>query len=254
MLASAEYPPMPESVSIRIEAALRVEATQRLAAMPAAEGGRGNLPARHRRRASRRGWHMPGLSVPATRLVAAAGALVVVAAGGYEIASQSSSGVPAASSAGSAAAPAQAMSLGPQITYGGPGSQHTIHAVRQSTDFVPDHLTSQVSAAVKTAQAKESSTTQPTSGAPGASRAQGSASASVATSSPGTADRLSACINLIAPGRLLLLVDLAHFEEEPATVIVTARAGSIPPEVWVVGSSCSAINKDVLAHAVLAGL
>jgi len=254
ILASAQYPPIPSSVSIRIEAALRVEATQRLAAMPATEGGRGDLPARHRRQAGRRGWHLPGLSVPATRLVAAAGALVIVAAGGYEIASQTGSGVPASSSAGSPSTPAQAMSLGPQITYGGAGSQHTIHAVRQSTDFVPAHLTSQVSAAVKAAQAKESSTAQPTSGAPGASRAQGSASASIATPNPGTAGRLAACINLIAPGRVLLLVDLARYNMQPATVIVTARAGIMPPEVWVVGSACSAIDKDVLAHAVLAGL
>ena len=254
MLASAQYPPMPASVSIRIEAALRVEATQRLAAMPATEGGRGDLPARHRSRAGRRGWRLPSFSVPTTRLVAAAGALALVAIGGYEIASHTGSGVTAPSSAGSAAAPPQAMSLGPQITYGGPGGQHTIHAVQQSTDFVPAHLTSQVSAAVKAAQARESSTAQPTSGAPGASRAQGSASVGIATPNSGTAGRLSACINLIAPGRVLLLVDLAHYKEQPATIIVTARMGSSPPEVWVVGSSCSAIDKDVLAHAVIGGL
>jgi hypothetical protein len=254
ILASAEYPPMPASVSIRIEAALRVEATQRLAAMPATEGGRGDLPARHRRQAGRRGWRLPGFSVPTTRLVAAAGALAIVAVGGYVIASHTGNGVTAPSSAGSAASLPQAMSLGPQITYGGAGAQHTIHAVQQSTDFVPDHLAAQASAAVKAARASESSTAQPPSGAPGASRAQGSTSEGIATSSPGTAGRLSACINLIAPGRVLLLVDLAHYEEQPATIIVTARMGSSPPEAWVVGSSCSAIDRDVLAHVVLGGL
>src|SRR5215475_3796921 len=76
VLTSAQYLPMPATVSIRIEAALRVEATQRLTAMPATEGGRGELPARHRRRATRRGWTLPGLSARGTWVVAAAGALV----------------------------------------------------------------------------------------------------------------------------------------------------------------------------------
>src|SRR5215475_7508469 len=66
VLTSAQYLPMPATVSIRIEA------TQRLTAMPATEGGRGELPARHRRRATRRGWTLPGLSARGTRVVAAA--------------------------------------------------------------------------------------------------------------------------------------------------------------------------------------
>jgi hypothetical protein len=254
VLASAHYPPMPATVSIRIEAAIRVEATQRLATMPATEAGRGDLPARHRRPAVQRRWHLPGFSVPATRLVAAGGALALVAFGSYELASHTGNSATTAQSAGSAAGPAQPMNLGPAITYGGPGAQHTIQAVQQNTDYVPDHLASQVSAAVRTAQARHMSTAQPSLGASAYPRAQAGASASIGAPSPGTAGRLSGCINFVAPGRVLLMVDLARYQGAPATIIVAARAATSPAEVWVVGSSCSPVNKDVLAHAVLGGL
>jgi hypothetical protein len=251
-LASAQYPPMPASLTIQIEAAFRAEATQRLSAMPATEGGRGDLPARHRRQATRRGWHLPGLSVPATRLVAAAGALAIVAAGTYELASHASSGPTASSVAGSAAAPAtgQPMSLGPQVTYGQPNALHTIHAVQSSSNFLPAKLTTQAVAAVHAAQAKRLSGRQPTSGTPGASRAQSSSGVSAAPSS-GIARRLADCINLIAPGRTVLLLDMAKFDGKPATIIVVAALAASPAEAWVVGSTCSSAGKDVLDHAVL---
>jgi hypothetical protein len=252
-LASAQYPPMPATLTIQIEAALRVEATQRLSAMPATEGGRGDLPARHRRGAARRGWHLPGLSVAATRLVAAAGALAIVAGGSYELASHASHGPTASSVAGSAAAPAtgQQMSLGPRVTYGQPGALHTINAVQSSSNFLPAKLTTQAVAAIHAAKAKHISASQPTFSSPGASRAQSSSSGVSAAPSSGIASRLAACINLIAPGRTVLLVDIAKFDGKPATIIVIASLAASPAEAWVVGSTCSAASKDILDHAVL---
>ncbi len=253
ILTSAQYPPMPAGVSIQIEAALRVEATQRLSAMPATEGGRGDLPARHSRRAPRLSWHLPGLSVPATRLVAAGGALVIAAAGSYEIVNHVHSGVSTVPSQGSVAAPAnvQQMSLGPDVTYGRPGALHTIHAVESSANFLPAKLTTQVSDAVHAAQARRVSTSQPTVSNPGVSRAQSSTSAGSATPSSSIASRLASCIDLIAPGRVVLLVDLARYNDKPATIIVIAALAPSPAEAWVVGSACSGSSKDVLGHAIL---
>jgi len=254
ILTSAQYPPMPAVVSIQIEAALRVEATQRLSAMPATEGGRGDLPARHRRRSARRGWHLPGFSVQATRLVAAGGALVIAAAGGYAIVDHVHSGVSTSPSQGSVAAPpnVQQMSSGPDVTYGRPGALHTIHAVQSSANFIPAKLTSQVSNAVHAAQERRLSAGQPTVSNPAASGAQGSStSAGSATPSSSTASRLASCIDLIAPGRMVLLVDLAHYNNMPATIIVIAALGASPAEAWAVGSACSGSAKDILGHVIL---
>jgi hypothetical protein len=256
LLASVQFPPMPATISIQIEAALRVESTQRLTAMPATEGGRGNLPARHSRRAARRSWHLPGLSVTATRLVAAAGALVIVAAGSYELASHAARGPTASSVEGSAAGPAsvQQMSLGPDVTYGRPGALHTIHAIQSSANFLPAKLTTQVADAVHAARARGVSASQPAFSTPGASRAQGSSAGVSAAPSSGTASRLADCINLIAPGRIVLLVDLARYDGSPATIIVIAALGASPAEAWIVGSGCPASGKDVLNHLVLSHL
>lgn len=256
ILTATQYPPMPASLSIRIEAALRVEATQRLTAMPATEGGRGDLPARHRRRSVPRGWHLPGLSVPATRLVAAAGAFVIAAAGAYVITTHESGGVSSGPSEGSVAAPApaQQMSLGADVTYGRPGALHTIHTVQSSANFLPAKLTTQIADAVHAARSKGVSASQPPSSTPGASRAQSSNVPGSAAPSSSIASRLTGCIDLLAPGRVVLLVDLARFNGQPATIIVIAALAASPAEAWVVGSGCSAASKDILGHALLSHL
>ena len=112
------------------------------------------------------------MSVPATRLVAAAGALVIASAGGYVVASNAHTGVSNAPSQGSVAAPppnVKQMSLGPNVTYGRPGALHTVRAVQSSANFLPARLTTQVSAAVHAAQARRVSASQPTVSNPGAS-------------------------------------------------------------------------------------
>jgi hypothetical protein len=256
ILASARYPPMPEKVAVGIEAAFRVEATQRLSAMPATEAGRRELPGAHRRRAARQGWHVPRLSVTATRLVSAAGALAVVAGGGYVIASHAGNGATSSPSAASAAGPAQLqqLSAGPDVTYGRPGATHTIQSVQSSANFVPASLSTQATDAVHAAEARGASAAQPSLSAPIAARAQASTSAGSASPGPGVASRLAGCINDIAPGRTALLVDLARFEGKPATIIVIAALAASPAEAWVVGSACSASVKDIIAHAVLRDL
>jgi len=146
------------------------------------------------------------------------------------------------------------MRLGPNVTYGRPGALHTLHAVQSSANFLPATLTTQVSDAVHAAQARGASASQPSVSAPGPSRAQSSSAAGSAAPSPSTAGRLAGCLNLVVPGRDVLLVDLAHYNGQPAIIIVVAALASNPAAAWVVTSNCSASGSHVLAHAVLSHL
>ena len=48
-----------------------------------------------------------------------------------------------------------------------------------------------------------------------------------------------------------LLVDVAEYQGEPATVIVTKPAAGGPEQIWVVGAGCSASRTDLLRRATL---
>ncbi|MBO0825709.1 MAG: hypothetical protein J2P27_17920, partial [Actinobacteria bacterium] len=263
ILASAAYPPMPDSLTVRIEAAIHTEVRERVAAAPATESGRRDLPAHRRRRVQpqRAGGRLSGLQV--SRLVAAAATVAVVVVGGYEIAthagSPSSGG--ASSTAGRARASASGalrMSPGPEVTYGRPGALHTIHAVRSGTNFLPGSLAAQAAAAVHAARAHGVPATPRSSGSYGPSRsnvAAGPASPpGPGASESGLAGQLAGCLNLIAPGRMAVLLDIARFQGKPATLIVVAATSTSPAEAWMVGASCSATVSDILAHAPVAHL
>jgi len=146
------------------------------------------------------------------------------------------------------------MSQGPAITYGAPKAQHTIQAVESSANFASASLSTQAVDAVHAAQARRTSAGQPTLGVPGPSRAQSTGSAGSGAAGSATIGRLSGCLNLIAAARTVLLVDIARFEHKPATIIVLAATASAPAEALIVGSSCSATDRDVLVHAVLSHL
>jgi hypothetical protein len=251
ILASATYPEIPENLAARTGSAISREAQQRLAAMPATETGRRDLPARRPRAATSGRWHLPGLSAAATRLAAAAVAVVIAVAGSYRVAEIAGTSVTPSSPPAGAAAPAQQMSLGPGVTYGQPGSRHTIRAVKSDTNFVAAHLRTQAISAVHAAEARGVIAAQPSAST--ATQLTGSA-ADTAPGSPVTASRLAGCIGLIAPGQAVLLIDIARYQGTPATVIVTAATGVNEAEAWVAGSSCSATTKDVLTQAALGNL
>jgi hypothetical protein len=64
---------------------------------------------------------------------------------------------------------------------------------------------------------------------------------------------LTSCVDKLAAGKTVLLVELAKFDGKPATIIVVAAskpAGSA--DVWAVSPSCSAGNTHVLDHSVVA--
>ena len=247
ILASATYPAMPENLAARTGSAISREAQQRLAAMPATETGRRDLPARRPRAATSGGWHLPGLSAAATRLAAAAAAVILAVAGSYRVAEIAGTSItPSSPHAG---ATSQQMSLGPDVTYG--QSRHTIRAVKSDTTFVAAHLRTQAISAVHAAEARDVIAAKPSASA--ATQLTGRV-ADTAAGSPVTASRLAGCIGLIAPGRTVLLIDIARYQGTPATLIVTAATGVNEAEAWVARSSCSAATKDVLTQAALGNL
>jgi len=280
LLTSIQFPEMPASLAIRIDGILAAEAAQRVAAEPASEAGRRDLPVRAARRRAhqgperwrpdRRAWRMP---VPATRVLATAAAIIVVGFGGYAIASHSGiSSVSGASSGAAASAPLTSqVSLGPSVTYRQNAATKSIQTVTANTNFQPATLADQAAAALSEAkfEGMHSSSAKSSSGDNTSLAAPTStASGSITFGSPTTAraasaatQQLTGCIDrVIRPGQVVLLVERARFQGQPATIVVTAPAsvsGTSPPkeaEIWALGDACSATSSDVLDHVKVARL
>jgi len=274
LLSSVQFPEMPASLAVMIGNTLAAEAAQRVAAEPATEAERRDLPVRAgrvraqrgpgRRRTDRAAWRLP---VPATRVLATAAAIIVVGIGAYAIASHG--GVSSGPSAAAASPPLTSqVSLGPSVTYRQDDSSKSIQTVTANADVQPATLAGQAEAALTAAKMEGmhaspanssiygSSLAAPTStGAVNSSGALGSAGAASASS------LLNGCIaRVLPPGQALLMVERAKFENKPATIIVTAPAslsGTSPPkqaQIWAVGDACSATNSDVLDHVKVARL
>jgi len=254
-VSSVSYPAMPESLSARLDTALASESAQRLASAPATEAGRRDLPQRSdRARHERRAWKLPGMSVLATRLVAAAGALVIVGAGGYEIAANVSgtntSGT-TASSSGAAAMPrpqTSQLSVGPMVHYGYPASNKEIRVVSSDTNFEPAKLGSEAVAAVRAARLRDAAGFRAATNAPAAS-AGANASDKAAGTSSGSA--MAGCLDRIVGDQTVQLMEIARYAGKPAMIIVTAASAARAAEVWVVPPTCSGSHPDVLDHLTL---
>jgi hypothetical protein len=249
ILASTSYPQIPDNLSDRIGSAISREAQRRMPAMNASETRRGDLPARRPRAGAGGGWRLLRLSVAATRLAAAIGAVVIAAAGSYLVADNIGTSVthsPSSPLAG-AAAPTQQMSLGPDVTYGQPALLHTTRAVESHVNFVAAHLRTEAISAVRAAEGLDAFPAQQSAN----TAALITVSAADPSSDGPSARRLAGCVGLIAPGQTVLLIDVARYQGKPAEVIVTAPTVVSQAEVRVVGSSCSATKKDVLTQAAL---
>ena len=253
ILANATYPPMPDNLPARIDSAISREARRREAAMHATEAGRHDVSAGRARAVTGAGGHMLGLLAAVTRLTVAASAVVIAAAGSYLVAENVGTSVVSSLSSplAGAAAPVQQTTLGPEVTYGQPGSLDTIRAVESHTNFVAAHLRAEAISAVNAAGARPAFAAQPPSSSTTALLTDIAADPSADRP---TASRLAGCIGLISRGKTVLLIDVARYQGKPATVIVTAAAVGSGAEAWVVGSSCSATTKDVLKHAALGSL
>jgi hypothetical protein len=254
-LASVSYPAMPEQLTARIDTALATESANRLASAPATEAGRRDLPARSRRAPKRDRRQLPGLSVLATRLVAAGSAVIIVGVGGYEIASHvgGSASQTSASSSGSVAAPsaqAQQMTLGAEVRYGEPTSTKSVQTVDSDTNFTAANFAAQADAAVRGAKLRGTLGAQANTGPTPSSRANSSNGAN--TSSAPAETQLASCLDGLVGNQTVLLVDQAMYDGKPATIIVTAQTATRGSEVWAVGPACSASHPDVLDHITLA--
>lgn len=263
LLASAQPPPMPEDLTARISGAIAAESARR-AAVPTAA----TAPATARHHRAPRRPRLPHVT-PKLALggLAAAAAVVLVGGGLYEVvghsgstASTSSAAAPSArrpagkSVAGNGAMLPASPASGPALQYQRSGREGSITPIATGTDFTEAGLASQVTAEVKkygTGFAKTGpNATSPAHSAP-------ASPAAVPGEQTGTfADiplaSLRGCVNRIAAGSLVLLVDVARYAGAPATIIVTEAADTGPMQIWVVGTGCSASGSDVLRHATAA--
>jgi hypothetical protein len=267
LLAGVHAPPMPEDLTARITSAIAAESAKRAAALGAGKAAVTGAPTAARQHRSPRRSRPPRIA-PRTALggLAAAAAVVLVGGGIYEAvahsgstASTATSGAPSAAQHASRAAANGPMAsalpvFGPALKYQRSGRRDTITPITTSANFTPSGLSSQVTAEVKKYGAGFTKT------GPNAqsSGQQGSASPAAV---PGEQTRtfadipvasLRGCVNRIASGSLVLLVDVAHYRGAPATIIVTEAAKTGPMQIWVVGTGCSATSSDVLQHATAA--
>jgi hypothetical protein len=257
ILASVQFPPIPAQLSTRISMAIAGEAAARVAAEPSAEGARRDLPARARPLRSR--WRVPVPPGAGLRTVAAVGAAVIVAGGGYEIATHVGSGSGAPSSTAGAAVPAQAaapagLKQGPRLTFRHGGHTHTITSILTDTNFGPDTLGRQTAAAIAAAAVPLGPNAHRLGQGPtntfgannGTSAPAGTAGTASAPGSATSAGMLQGCVDKVAAGRTVLLVDVAKYEGLKATVIVVSSKAGGPAFIYVVGAQCSAANSDII--------
>jgi hypothetical protein len=262
LLASASPPPMPDDLTARITSAIAAESARRSAAPQTAQAPA--LTAAPQHRAPRRS-RLPRVT-PKVALsgLAAAAAVVLVAGGIYEVVGHSGGPSSSASSSMPAAAPATksangpmaqaAPASGPALQYQRGGRKDSITPITSGTDFTPAALTSQVTAEVRKYGARFTKTgtndESPAHSGPASPAAEPREQTGTFADIPLAS--LRGCVNRIAAGSLVLLVDVAHYRGAPATVIVTEAAESGPLQIWVVGTGCSASGRDLLQHITAA--
>jgi Putative zinc-finger len=289
LLASVPPPPIPEHLTARIHSALAAEAARRATvtagSAPAALSGtaapgdtgpavtaaglhdgagapQDGAPQPQRERAGP-GWRLPRLSSPVgLRVTAAAAALVIIAGGSYEIGVHASGGTSGASSAQSApngaasaaaGTPPGARAYGPALAYQHAGHQARVTPVTTDTVFTPGQLKREVTSELTQYSPGKVRAAAPNSMAPNAAHSPAAPHAQASAAFGIPVDVLDGCVNRIAAGELVLLVDVAHYQGVRATVIVTEVSASSPEDIWVVGMGCSGSRSDVLTHTVLAG-
>lgn len=271
ILASTTAPPMPESLTARIQSSLATEAARRTAAAPQSEAGRRDLPERQSPRRRRRPfWTSPaGLRVTAATAAVAVVAGISVAVlnsnGGNGDSSGSSSSAPNRIAAGGQSAPAAAgriaMNVGPELSYRAGGAADRFQPVSSHVGYTRADLISQVGRTLHMA------TRQAASGGPGIAASPGAipggAGHDSATEGPRVpvlnsfagilTSALEGCVGRVAGQRTVLMVDIDRFLGRPATVIVLGASGALGEQVWVVGPTCSATASDVILRRVIGG-
>jgi len=277
VLAGVQLPPIPDRLATRIQSALAAESASRAtqsavlaaaaskpgaaaadAPQPAEIPGRPDLPERARR--SRRPGR-PDLTSPLVlRTLAAAGAVVLVAGGSYLLASGSSPSSSEPRTAGNprplpagGVAPGSAEHQG--VTFGLPyrrqGTVATTAALTSNVDFERATLGSQVRRQVASTSPKFNSGISPLPAGPDSSASPASTGTSAVLSGVNVPE-LEACVTLVAAGRDVLLVEVAHYQGDPATIIVRVQSPAAKTlDIVVVGRACSGTNAAVITEVMV---
>ncbi len=268
LLASAPAPVMPDQVTARIQAALRAEAARPMTAAagaraetllppPTESGQRG--PSRHAAGGAggRRNWRLPELrSRLAVRALGVATAAAAIAGGAYGV-SQLGAAVPGGASStaagGSLAGPLRTPTrlTGPALHYAQAGRPATVLPVATGTNFVQQHLASQVAATLRRAgrNLPENQGADITSH-PGSHPVPASTGQRRQSFGGIPVGVLQGCVTRISAGRPVLLVDVARYQGRQATVIVVA-GGTGGSRVFVVGPGCSGSDSELITQASL---
>jgi hypothetical protein len=271
VLARTPAPPMPATLAARLDAALAAEIARSAAAAPseavspagaatpagvaspagapppagapspagetAAGGhaGRRDRPPAGRDPAGRRGGSGRAPWRLSRRVAAAAAAAVVIlAGGGYAVAHALSAGHSGTSaSAPGAASSRSAISkpaLGPRPAPAAPAI--VLPLIASGTHYQRGQLPAQVGAVLRRYAPQ---------GSPSRARP---APAGSAAAFP----HLAACVAHVAGGEHPRLVDIAHYGNRPAAVIVVPVPGTANVHVWVVGPGCSAQGSHLITQ------
>ena len=243
LLAAVPPPAMPDDVAQRLDLALAAEAAKRISP----ERAVAHRPAhRANGRGPRRRWDF---RLVTQRILLPVAAVVALAAGGFGLSRAAGGSSSSSAAAGSAAAPAASAASAASVASGRvagqaasgttthrPGVLPAIEAplsfqvLNTATDYRPGTLVQQL-------------TTELQSHAEPAAGPQTLASGSVKD-----------CVLRVTRGTVpgtLVLVERAHFQGQPAIVIV-AESGS-QYRAWVAASGCSGSSDHVLATTILPG-
>ena len=270
ILARTPAPPMPASLTARLDAALAAEVARSAEAGPAADAAPGHAGPGHAGpeqagpghagpghagpghagpghagpghagpgAAGRRAGRRPhGASPRSLRLAAAAAAVVILAGGGYTIArvvltgnSTGSASSSGAEGSGSSAGHRSAAGLAPEAVPRA-GSTAGLPVVASGTHYQAGQLPTQVRAVLAR---------YPTTASPG----RFGQAAAAARAFPG----LAACVSHVAGGQRPRLVNIARYGTRSAAVIVVPVTGTSMVRVWVVGTGCPGQGGDIITR------
>jgi len=265
LLADVPAPPMPDALTTRIAAALAEEAAARSAGVPAgaaaaqaaadgdaAAAQRGDAGDGARGRRTRRAARAPapGRSRLALRIATAAAVVVVIVGGGFGV-SRLLSGTSSPTVASGSAPVPPATRIAPHNALQAPSQSggaksgnkdHSAasgsagyHVVTSGTNYEPGRLGAQIKAVLS--QPGRFARPRPVKGTSSTLRMAG----------------LTSCLAHVVGTQQPRLVDLAHYDRRPATVIVLP-AGPNTLRVLVAGPRCSATTTDLLASTTLHGV
>jgi hypothetical protein len=244
VLASVPSPPMPDSVTRRLNATLAREAAERSARVAAPAGPASQIASdrvlsfRGAAKGRRRGFTSPA----AARAFAAAAAACVVAAGGYTVVRLTSNGPAPSSGHNQAGAPLHsAASSGaaarPLIQTPAGGSNRpnilSFKVIDSGIDYRTSTLRSQITAEL------------------GQVATRGPARSSGADVLHAPSSQQYGCVMDVTGDIEPALVDSARYNGSPATIIALGHVGNQVSQAWVVGPACSADNTDILEHVTL---